>query len=72
MPAGIRADRAGVVDDERWRRPPGVVESRQCFVAALEDHVNDKPTPALDGMFRLANLAVLPGWALMLFAPRSR
>lgn len=30
------------------------------------------PSPALSRLFRVANLAVLPGWALMLFAPRSR
>lgn len=34
--------------------------------------MHSKPSPRLSGLFRLANLAVLPGWALMLFAPRSR
>jgi len=34
--------------------------------------VSSKPSAALGGLFRLANLAVLPGWALMVFAPRSR
>jgi hypothetical protein len=34
--------------------------------------VHSQPSPRLSGLFRLANLAVLPGWALMLFAPRSR
>ncbi len=33
--------------------------------------MNQKPSVALERLFRLANLAVLPGWMLMIFAPRS-
>ena len=34
--------------------------------------MNKKPSLTLDRLFRLVNLAVLPGWMLMIFAPRSR
>ena len=30
-----------------------------------------QPSKSLDTAFRLANLAVMPGWALMIFAPNS-
>lgn len=34
--------------------------------------MQQKPSSTLETMFRLANLAVLPGWFMMIVAPRSR